>query len=663
MQLSLPHLTDSVSVRDSIGGLQKTLVMCADRFSGLSNGRPDSELDLACILLLGMHAASRISVDPDSAGKNPVGVAALVKMGALGLGTLRAPEDRLAELAASIETRLVKVGNTPVRHTEGVENVRHAESVGDVEDARRTATKGDAWGRCASLWNDIVAQRSGMASRIESMRTEIAPLLPDGLQLLDHQLEALVFLRDHHYRAILADDMGLGKTIEALAALMLSDSFPALIVCPLSVRYKWVVESRQWLARHDVHVVELTDDDLSETELLDLRRRQRVLIVCSYERLVSSCKNLCRLGSNVVVFDESQYLVTWTSQRTLAALRVRSGAAHRILLTGTLLPNGRYREAYAQLKVMDATAMDGFVPDPSSDWHDYAERFCGPSFAHRKGGKAVRVYNGRSDEVSFGSLLQRHLLRRMKTEVFGTDGLPPKTRYSIPVPLSDSDRVALAACKDRVKAVFTARAAALEEELLSSGVDPEIVSVRVARTLSANVVSELSAVRLAVGMIKGSWSPVRIRELLEEDHRVVVWCDRYDVADSVADRIRSKLGATVLLGKGDLSGSARASLLQAAEVDRKCDVLVLTRAFRIGIQLTSFDRAVFIERWWVPNDELQAEDRIHRMGQVNPVGVDFLVAPGTVDDAVGALQVWKEHGQSLAHGSIEDRTWRWLMVS
>jgi hypothetical protein len=37
---------------------------------------------------------------------------------------------------------------------------------------------------------------------------------------------------------------------------------------------------------------------------------------------------------------------------------------------------------------------------------------------------------------------------------------------------------------------------------------------------------------------------------------------------------------------------------------------------------------------WVPANLLQAEDRAHRIGQVNPVNVRYLCAAGTLDDIV-----------------------------
>ena len=48
-------------------------------------------------------------------------------------------------------------------------------------------------------------------------------------------------------RAFLADEQGLGKTIEALATLEADGAYPAVVVCPASLKLNWLRELERWL--------------------------------------------------------------------------------------------------------------------------------------------------------------------------------------------------------------------------------------------------------------------------------------------------------------------------------------------------------------------------------------------------------------------------------
>lgn len=48
-------------------------------------------------------------------------------------------------------------------------------------------------------------------------------------------------------------------------------------------------------------------------------------------------------------------------------------------------------------------------------------------------------------------------------------------------------------------------------------------------------------------------------------------------------------------------------------------------------------RVVFAELYWTPAQLLQAEDRCHRIGQASVVKVQYLVAKGSLDDALWPL--------------------------
>jgi hypothetical protein len=66
-------------------------------------------------------------------------------------------------------------------------------------------------------------------------------------------------------------------------------------------------------------------------------------------------------------------------------------------------------------------------------------------------------------------------------------------------------------------------------------------------------------------------------------------------------------------------------------------VLVVTQAAKEGLTLTRANRAYFVERYWTPADEAQAEARIWRIGQTRPTTNYYLLVPGTVDQKMADI--------------------------
>ncbi len=64
---------------------------------------------------------------------------------------------------------------------------------------------------------------------------------------MPHQREAVEFVVGNGLRGLVADDMGLGKTVTAIGVLAHADVWPALVLCPSSVKYNWRAELLRWL--------------------------------------------------------------------------------------------------------------------------------------------------------------------------------------------------------------------------------------------------------------------------------------------------------------------------------------------------------------------------------------------------------------------------------
>ncbi len=62
--------------------------------------------------------------------------------------------------------------------------------------------------------------------------------------------------------------------------------------------------------------------------------------------------------------------------------------------------------------------------------------------------------------------------------------------------------------------------------------------------------------------------------------------------------------------------------------------LLSTRAGGLGINLTAADTCIIYDSDWNPQQDLQAQDRCHRIGQTNPVMVYRLVTANTIDERI-----------------------------
>jgi SNF2 family DNA or RNA helicase len=75
--------------------------------------------------------------------------------------------------------------------------------------------------------------------------------------------------------------------------------------------------------------------------------------------------------------------------------------------------------------------------------------------------------------------------------------------------------------------------------------------------------------------------------------------------------------------------------------------LISLKAGGVGLNLPQADTVIHYDPWWNPAAETQATDRAHRIGQTQSVWVLKLVAQGTIEERILALQ---ERKAALAEG-------------
>jgi SNF2 family DNA or RNA helicase len=132
-----------------------------------------------------------------------------------------------------------------------------------------------------------------------------------------------------------------------------------------------------------------------------------------------------------------------------------------------------------------------------------------------------------------------------------------------------------------------------------------------------------------------------LAEAIDDGHRVLV----FSQFTSLLALLRTELDAQQI-AYAYLDGSMPAPARQAA-VDRFQSspeialFLLSLKAGGTGLNLTGADTVVHFDPWWNPAAEAQATDRAHRIGQTRVVTSYKLIASGTVEEKVLALQAEK----------------------
>ena len=118
-------------------------------------------------------------------------------------------------------------------------------------------------------------------------------------------------------RLFIADEQGLGKTVEALAALEEDDAYPAVVICPASLKLNWQRETEHWLPHRSLHVVVGTGKAIPKADIT----------VLNYEIVHAHRERLAISRPKALILDESHYVKNPAGQAHARRPPARRGAA------------------------------------------------------------------------------------------------------------------------------------------------------------------------------------------------------------------------------------------------------------------------------------------------------------------------------------------------
>lgn len=388
-------------------------------------------------------------------------------------------------------------------------------------------------------------------------------------------------------RLFLADEQGLGKTVQALAAIEADAAYPAVVVCPASLKLNWRREARHWLPHRSVAVVQGTGGPLPDAEL----------VIVNYEVVHAHRERLAIRRPAALVLDESHYLKNPGAKRTRAVRRLAEGlpeGALRMALTGTPVMN-HPDELIAQLRILGRLEEFG------------------------SGARFKRRFQGAGAEERIHWHLRRTcFVRRLKQDVLPQ--LPAKDQVVVPVGL-DNEREYRLAERDVV--------AWLQEQPL----DLSELQAKVASTLRAERLAQLNTLRALAARGKLGAALSWIEDFLASEEPLVVFAGHRAVQEAIIARFP---GALHLVGAD--STDARDAAVAAFQDPTGPQLLVCsTRVGGQGITLTRASNVAFLDLEWSPAMHDQAEDRCHRIGQEDAVTAWYLLAAETIDEEMAGV--------------------------
>lgn len=449
----------------------------------------------------------------------------------------------------------------------------------------------------------------------------------DDLKAKEYQHAAVEYAvaRNH---VLIGDAPGVGKTAEAIMLDNALQSSATLVVCPASLRLNWRREIYLWSVDEDVAV----DCLMSASHGPNPRARW---VVVSYDLLRNEsllAGIMARRWDHLIV-DEAHYLKDPKENKRTKVLcapdRLPSVVGRITMLSGTILPNQPI-ECYNAIRLLDWGAINhaslqdfrdfyydlggGMIRSPVFD----PELQAWVSKLHWS--DKVRNVPRRLDDLQY-RLRKRVMVRRIKEQVLHE--LPEKQWHPLPLPLDPGIRAAL-------KHPGWIRAQKLYE------LDPDNFN------RMATIDGEIATARRLLGEAKVPALVRYVEDLIEGGVDKLIMAAWHL---SVLAELRAKLARHgVVYMDGSTSPAKKQQAVDLFQTDPSVKIILgQMMPLKEGWTLTAAQDAVLAEVDWVPGNNDQFVDRIHRLGQVGSYILAHVpLVPGSLDERIFGSAIEKD---------------------
>lgn len=416
---------------------------------------------------------------------------------------------------------------------------------------------------------------------------------------------------------------------------------PYLIIVPLSTLPNWVLEFEKWAP--SVGVVSYKGSPQGRRLLQNQMRATKFnVLLTTYEYVIKDKAVLAKIQWKYMIIDEGHRMKNHHCKLT-QVLNTHYIAPYRLLLTGTPLQN-KLPELWALLNFL--------LPSIFKSCSTFEQWFNAP-FATT--GEKVELNEEETILIirRLHKVLRPFLLRRLKKEV--EHQLPDKVEYIIKCDMSGLQRVLYKHMQSKGVLLTDGSEKGKQGKGGAKALMNTIVQLRKLcnHPFMFQHIEEKYCDHTGVhGMVTGP-DLYRVSgkfELLDRilpklkatNHRVLLFCQMTQCMTIIEDYLGWRQFGYLRLD-GTTKAEDRGELLRKFNAkDSDYFVFLLsTRAGGLGLNLQTADTVIIFDSDWNPHQDLQAQDRAHRIGQRNEVRVLRLMTVNSVEERILAAARYK----------------------
>ncbi|MGL4950639.1 MAG: SNF2-related protein [Mycoplasma sp.] len=412
---------------------------------------------------------------------------------------------------------------------------------------------------------------------------------------------------------ILADEMGLGKTLQTIALLKYQydvekNTDPSLVILPLSLVDNWVSEFKKFFPEQKV--VRIAGKAEERKEVIS-NIEDNTVYITTYNLIKNDIDLIKHKKFLNVILDEGQYIKNFSSQWTKHIKDLDS--LNKIVLSGTPVENN-----LLELWSLFDFILPGYLGELKEFRNTYSSK--------------------KIDDINLYELslkIKPFILQRKKIDHLD---LPDKKHTDVQIEMSENERTMynnlLSNIKEKLVISINENGDIVKNqiEILSLITklrqfccSPDLISIPNHDNTKMN-----NLLKLVNGILKDS-----------KDSKIVIFSNFASMLHLIKETFNIN-GYSPLIMTGENNSMQRSKIIEEFNTNPESNILLLSlKSGGVGLNLTVANNVIHYNPWWNESAELQATDRLHRIGQEKEVNVYKLIYSNSIESDIQNLKKMK----------------------